>query len=172
MEHHVFFHHFSIPEKLKHLIFFSIIRILLLAALGVYLPLYIYQLYGIKLAMFYMSLYYGIFTIPLTIVAFKITKKRSQEFVQFISILSGMLMLILSKLLSVSPWLIIPLAFLGSTFLAFYWIPRHLILSFHSKREQTTQSYALINAISTIISILIPFIIAVFIAKLGYSLFS
>jgi MFS family permease len=171
IEHHVFFHHFTIPEKLKHLIFFSILRILLLAALGVYLPIYIYNLYGIFYAMLYMSLYYGIFAALSSKVALEITKRKSHEFTQFISIISGLLMLILAKFLTISPLVIIPVAFLGSISLMFYWIPRHLILSFHSKREATAQSYALINIITTIVSILIPFVIAVLISKLGYSLF-
>jgi hypothetical protein len=167
---------FSLPEQMKHILLFSLLRTAFVSVMGVFLPVYILKLTNsLEYVGLFFALTYGIFGFMFLYLIQTLLNKMSIEELQSISIISGILQSIIVALI---PWfqnylliIIVLLSMLSSISLIFYWIPQHVVLGLFSRKNSEAEDFAKIGLISTIFSILAPIISSIIIYFVGFGMF-
>jgi len=167
---------FSLPEQMKHILLFSLLRTAFVSVMGVFLPVYILKLTNsLEYVGLFFALTYGVFGFMFLYLIQTLLNKMSIEELQSISIISGILQSIIVALI---PWfqnylliIIVLLSMLSSISLIFYWIPQHVVLGLFSRKNSEAEDFAKIGLISTIFSILVPIISSIIIYFVGFGMF-
>ena len=162
--------YFKLPENVKHILFFSVLRSLFFAAAGIYIPIFIFDSLGIFYVILYFLLYYGAFQILCAIVVRELLKEKSAEFLQMVSIFFIFLQLLCLNFFK-GPHLVISTAFFGSLALVFFWLPQHLTFGIFGRRRELTKEFVVVNIAMILILVFFPSISAILINVLNYSLF-
>ena len=158
---------YDLPEQIRHVMLFSVLRMALTLAVNVYAPLYIYELAGsLKPVFLYFMLQYGVMIPPSLLLVKFVVERYGLEVSQFISVVMSAILLFLFANFKME---LLPLiSVLGSLSLVFYWIPQHMAIGMYGRRKKLAEEYATVTVITTILSVVFPVAFALMIKSMGY----
>ena len=162
--------YFSLPERVKHILFFTLLRSFYLASAGIYVPLFILDRLGLSYAILFFVLQYGVFCAISAIIVRELLKSKSIEFLQMLS-----LFFIFGQLLSLNLFyderLVVAAGLFGALGITFYWIPQHLAFGVFGRRRELAKEYAAINMPMIAIMVVFPVVAGIIINAVSYGVF-
>ncbi len=160
----------SLPKKIEHILFFSVLNTILNSTIGVYIPLYLLDTFGtLRVPLFFLGLEYGLFYMPCTTITTRLIERLGIERTQALSLFlnTGGLLLLSNPTI---PRLVAS-ALVFSLAVTTYWLPYHLAFARYGKKREVTREYGIINVAITIVGIALPLLGGVFITLQGYKAF-
>ena len=166
------FHFFSLPDEVKHFYYFALIRTVLFATGGLFLPLFIYSsTKSILLALIYYYVALGplrLITKPLEL---WFLKDQGVERAMFVSVSLAGITFLLAYYLTINLTSVLLLGFLMGFSLALYWDSFHISFGLFGRFREVGEEMGSLVVLQSILSIVLPVLSGVFVSFFGFHLF-